>query len=150
MNRTILEQSLESLGTGLQCEMRWQMEWTGTHLVQDHLLRIVLWSYMSRTWYQCMRCRHVKATDGSLCHTKRNVGNEGLRSKSLWRWHINAIIVFLDIIHRPVFIKTRNVSETGFCLHLHVERTQLGPIDWASPYLRMEIESSLRNVVYFK
>jgi hypothetical protein len=32
--------------------------------------------------------------------------------------------------------KIYNVSETGFCLHLHVKPTQLGPIDRASPYLR--------------
>jgi hypothetical protein len=28
------------------------------------------------------------------------------------------IIVFLDIIHRPVLFRTHNVSETGFCLRL--------------------------------
>jgi hypothetical protein len=28
------------------------------------------------------------------------------RSSSLWRWYINTIIVFLDIIHRPVFQNT--------------------------------------------
>jgi hypothetical protein len=32
--------------------------------------------------------------------------------------------------------KTHNVSETGFCLHLQVKPTQLGPIDRASPSLR--------------
>jgi hypothetical protein len=53
-----------------------------------------------------------------------------IRSKSLWRWYINTIIVFLDIIHRPVFIYN-NVSETEFCLRLQVEPTQLGPIDKA-------------------
>jgi hypothetical protein len=35
-----------------------------------------------------------------------------IRSKILW-WCIDANIVFLDIIHRPVLF---NVSETGFCL----------------------------------
>jgi hypothetical protein len=38
-----------------------------------------------------------------------------------------SVIVFLGIIHRPV-------SETGFCLRLRVEPTQLGLIDRASPY----------------
>jgi hypothetical protein len=34
-----------------------------------------------------------------------------------------------DIIHRPVFyLKKRDVSETGFCLHLQVEPTQMRPI----------------------
>jgi hypothetical protein len=49
---------------------------------------------------------------------------------------ICTIIVFLDIIHRPVFLfKTHNVVETGFYLCLQVEPTHLGPIDRASPYL---------------
>jgi hypothetical protein len=47
----------------------------------------------------------------------------------MWWWYINTIIVFLDVIHRPV-------SETGFYLCLQVEPTQLSPLDRASPYLR--------------
>jgi hypothetical protein len=39
-----------------------------------------------------------------------------------------SIILFL--------FKARNVSETGFCLRLQVEPTQLVPFDKASPYLR--------------
>jgi hypothetical protein len=49
--------------------------------------------------------------------------------------------MFLDIIHRPVFIEKHgpvyfseyNVSETGFCLRLQVKPTQLGPIDRVVP-----------------
>jgi hypothetical protein len=37
---------------------------------------------------------------------------------------MNTIIVFLDMIHRPVLFK-HNISETGFCLRLQVEPTQL-------------------------
>jgi hypothetical protein len=52
--------------------------------------------------------------------------------------------MFLDIIHRLAFIehivlflfKTRQFSETGFCLRLQVEPIQLGSIEIASPYLR--------------
>jgi hypothetical protein len=36
---------------------------------------------------------------------------------------------------RPVYFSKRNVSETGFCLHLQVKPTQSGPIDRASPRL---------------
>jgi hypothetical protein len=36
--------------------------------------------------------------------------------------------MFLDIIHRPVFIWNHNVSETGFYLRLQVKTTQLSPI----------------------
>jgi hypothetical protein len=43
--------------------------------------------------------------------------------------------MFLDIIHRPLYISKHNVSETGFCLRLQVKPTQLSPIDTASPYL---------------
>jgi hypothetical protein len=50
-------------------------------------------------------------------------------------------IMFLDIIHRPVyFLKDRpayfskhNVSETGFCSRPEVKPTQLGPIDRVVP-----------------
>jgi hypothetical protein len=38
-------------------------------------------------------------------------------------------IIILGIIHRPVFYLKREVSETGFCLHLQMELTQLGQID---------------------
>jgi hypothetical protein len=37
--------------------------------------------------------------------------------------------MFLDIIHRPVFISKHNVSETAFCLLLQVKLIQLGAID---------------------
>jgi hypothetical protein len=41
-----------------------------------------------------------------------------------------------DIIHRHVFYLKHDVSETGFCLRLRAETTQLGPTDRASPRLR--------------
>jgi hypothetical protein len=41
-------------------------------------------------------------------------------------------ITILDIIHRPFFYLKHDVWETGFCLRLQVERTQLGQIDRAS------------------
>jgi hypothetical protein len=54
--------------------------------------------------------------------------------------------MFLDIIHRPVFIQNtvlfifqNSVSETGFCLRLQVKPTQLGRIDRASPSLRTPV-----------
>jgi hypothetical protein len=58
--------------------------------------------------------------------------------------------MFMDIIHvlslsktpSCVYLKTHNVSETGFCLRLQVKPTQLGPIDRASPCL------SLRKAVF--
>jgi hypothetical protein len=83
--------------------------------------------------------------------------------------------MFLGIFHLPVFIQkhypvyfsNHNVSETGFCFHLQVKPNPLGPTDRASTYLRtwtsffdwpqlsrfylkMEKESSLRNVAFFK
>jgi hypothetical protein len=38
--------------------------------------------------------------------------------------------------NRPVYLKKKNVSETGFCPRLQVKPTLLGPIDRGSPYLR--------------
>jgi hypothetical protein len=32
--------------------------------------------------------------------------------------------MFLDIVHRPVYISKHNVSETGFCLRRQVKPTQ--------------------------
>jgi hypothetical protein len=39
------------------------------------------------------------------------------------------ILTVLDIIHRPGFHLTHDVSETGFGLRLQVEPVQLDPID---------------------
>jgi hypothetical protein len=58
-----------------------------------------------------------------------------IRSKTLCRWYISTNLMFLDIIHRPVYISKHNVSETVFCLCIHVKPTQLGTIDRANPYL---------------
>jgi hypothetical protein len=57
-------------------------------------------------------------------------------SKSLWRWYISTSIMFLDIIHRLIYLKKpssfffrHKVSETGFCPLPQVKPTQLGPIN---------------------
>jgi hypothetical protein len=47
----------------------------------------------------------------------------------------------LDIVHRPVFQLKHSISETGFCLHLQVEPTQLVPIDRAGLCLRIGPEA---------
>jgi hypothetical protein len=74
----------------------------------------------------------------------------------------NTIIDLLDIIHRPVFLLKRLRLETVSVLRY--KPTLLGPIDRANLYLRKpestadrvgfylrtEIESSLRNVVFNK
>jgi hypothetical protein len=89
-----------------------------------------------------------------------------IRSKCLWRWYVNTIIVFLDIIYCPVFYLKCNILETGFYLRLQAKPTQLGSIDRGSPLppgffllffinwallsrfcLNMETESSLWNTV---
>jgi hypothetical protein len=59
-------------------------------------------------------------------------------------------IMFLDTIHHlclkhhPVYF-SKYVSETGFCLRLQEEPTQLGPIDRASPYLQFPKKCVLKN-----
>jgi hypothetical protein len=47
-------------------------------------------------------------------------------------WYISITIKILDIIHHPVLYLKLNVSETGFCLRLLVEPTQLSPINSSS------------------
>jgi hypothetical protein len=62
---------------------------------------------------------------------------------------MNTNIMFLDIIHRSVYLKHRpvyfsnhNVWETGFCLRLHVKPNQLSPIDTATPYIRTPVPAT--------
>jgi hypothetical protein len=45
------------------------------------------------------------------------------------------LIVFLDIIHRPVFYLEH--KETEFCLCLQAKAYSVGPTGRASPYLRL-------------
>jgi hypothetical protein len=47
-----------------------------------------------------------------------------------------------------LLFETRNVSETGFCLRLQVELTQLGLIDIASSYLRAPTTQSQSELLY--
>jgi hypothetical protein len=56
----------------------------------------------------------------------------------LWWWYINIIITVLDIIHHPVFYLKHDVLETGLCLCLQAEPSQLNPIDRPSLHLRVE------------
>jgi hypothetical protein len=58
-----------------------------------------------------------------------------MRSTSLWQRYINIIIMIMNITHCSVFYLKHNVSETGFCLLLQVEPTQLGPINRNNLYL---------------
>jgi hypothetical protein len=51
----------------------------------------------------------------------------------------NTNIMFLDTIHRPVYIFKHNVSETRFYIRLPVKPIQLGPIARDSPYLRTPV-----------
>jgi hypothetical protein len=42
----------------------------------------------------------------------------------------------LDIIHSPAFYLKHGISETGFCISLEVEPTQMGPTERAAFCLR--------------
>jgi hypothetical protein len=44
------------------------------------------------------------AYTSSTLQDRGSHGDDSERSKSLWRWYISTDIMFLDIIHRPVFI----------------------------------------------
>jgi hypothetical protein len=56
----------------------------------------------------------------------------------------------LDIIHRPVFYLKQSVSETGFCLLLQGEPTQLGPVDRASLYTWSRRQNPVSETSWFK
>jgi hypothetical protein len=49
-------------------------------------------------------------------------------SVGLWRWYINITVTISDINHRPVIYLKHDVSETGFCLRIQAEPTQLSPV----------------------
>jgi hypothetical protein len=59
----------------------------------------------------------------------RHEPNRLMLSIGLWRWYIKVTIAILDIIHRRVFYLRRNDTETGICLCLQAEPTQLDPIN---------------------
>jgi hypothetical protein len=79
-----------------------------------------------------------------VCHT---IKSEILRSLSARKvLYITLTINILDIIHGSVLYLKHNVSETGFCLLLQVEPSQLSPIDRASLSLdlRQRLALSIR------
>jgi hypothetical protein len=57
--------------------------------------------------------------------------------QSLCFWTLSIVLFFYS---------KRNVSQTGFCLHLQVETSQLGPINTASPYLRTPAPTQDRTI----
>jgi hypothetical protein len=48
-----------------------------------------------------------------------------MRSVGLWRRYINITVTILDINHRHDFYLQHDVSETGFCLRVQVEPSQI-------------------------
>jgi hypothetical protein len=52
---------------------------------------------------------------------------------------VNIIITILDIIHCPAFYLEHDISETGLCLRLQVDPTQLCSQDRGSLYLRIAV-----------
>jgi hypothetical protein len=99
------------------------------------LISIKKWVYASMSWSQ-INC----SLESKIGWEYRQMRLHFLRCVKDWNKvfriiNEGTIIVFLDIIHRPVFIKN-NISETGFCLRLLLEAIQLGPLDTASLCLR--------------
>jgi hypothetical protein len=74
-------------------------------------------------------CPHI--TGNTLC--SRYKPNRSMLSTGLWRWCVNKHITVTipDIIGPPAFY-LKQVSETGFCLRLQKEPTQMSPIDGAT------------------
>jgi hypothetical protein len=71
---------------------------------------------------------------------------------ALCRWYINITVKILDIIHRLVFHLKHNVLETRFCLRLHMELTQLAPVDGTSLSVSEDrtMDNILKIVILFK
>jgi hypothetical protein len=73
-------------------------------------------------------------------YTKSHLRRQYYSSYSLFCFWTLSTILFL--------FKTRNISETAFCLHLQVEPTKLGPVDRASPYLQTPAPTQYRIYIY--
>jgi hypothetical protein len=69
---------------------------------------------------------------------KKNFGKKEGRARNVYG---DTDISIVDIGYRPLCMSIQNVSETGFCLRLQAKRTQLGPIDSASPDLRSPVSA---------
>jgi hypothetical protein len=52
-------------------------------------------------------------------------------------WTFDITITILDVIHCPVYYLKHGISETGFCVCLQVELTEVDLVDRASLYLQM-------------
>jgi hypothetical protein len=89
--------------------------------------------------------RHNLSTSTTVTHY--NAENTEYASTSISTIEI-ITITFLDSIHRPVLYLKRNISETGFSFRFQVAPTQFCPVERASLRIRMEKESSLRNVMF--
>jgi hypothetical protein len=69
--------------------------------------------------------------------------DDGTLAQVLCFWTLS--IVLFSSETPSVFVSKHNVSETGFCLLLQVETTQLGPIDKANTYRRTTNKNKLRG-----
>jgi hypothetical protein len=53
------------------------------------------------------RCMYIPDSSYISCRNQNSAARLFVRYTSLWRWYINTIIMFLDIIHRPLLFKTQ-------------------------------------------
>jgi hypothetical protein len=60
---------------------------------------------------------------------------------------LQVTITIHNIIYRIGFYLKHDVSETGFCLRLQVEPSQLGPIKWDPPDVGDRIQSPKHRVL---
>jgi hypothetical protein len=115
-------------------------------LTQFVVLRLSLQLQWVRIWYLLTTAVHGTQKFQEICtiyiDIYKHTATSGIQQKQtrihliIQYFKIIIIIEFLDIMHHPVLFYLDYVLETGFCLRLQVEPTQLGPIDTASPYLR--------------
>jgi hypothetical protein len=94
---------------------RWYVNITITIL--DIIHRPVFYLKLNSTLYVC-----PYLTGNTL--RLRNESNRLMLSIGLWWWYINITITIVDIIH-PTAFDLHDVSETGFCLRLQLESTQV-------------------------
>jgi hypothetical protein len=87
-------------------------------------------------------------------HIVFTVGEMPLQDIKEYQVLLRHLLCFWTLSIALFLFKTHNVSETGFCLRLQAEPTQLGTIDRAPIELRFhlktETESSLWNAACFK
>jgi hypothetical protein len=119
------------------------------HFGSSHVVRTETASHdlyqtdtLTNLWHS--KCVREMLQRGRLTLSRKNPKVSLQRRTEWWNWKISPqkrqvmgiTITIPEILHRPVFYLKHDISKTGFCLRLQVERIQVGTKDRDSLCLR--------------